>query len=142
MDVPEALKHMLDVLLGQRRSEPGTLIGCLMALDGDEEARRGVGDNFSAMLGRSQSQGWADFTQGWKTHGLTFAHRSNLGAVPLRETLAALVRRHRQEQAAVLWIGIGKTVGTSPVVVSTTDDRSLGSAADEVLRSPARVSPV
>lgn len=136
LQVSEDLSEMLRLLLNAQRVQLGTLIACCLALDGDDESRQTVGHNFRQMLKRSREQGSADFTQGWASHGLTFCYRSQLRSNSLQDVLKILVERHREEQDAVLWIGIGKALVADPVVVVRTDGRSLAAAAERVLCMP------
>ena len=130
------LERMLYLLLGSGRSKPGTLIACLLALEGDDEARASVGDCFREMIARSTARGISDFTQGWQTHGLTFCLKSSVGPPPLEMVLTSIVERHQKDLDAVMWIGVGKMQGADPVTVIRTDGRPLEQAIDRVLRHP------
>lgn len=131
-----SLERMLHLLLGSGRSKPGTLIACLIALDGDDKARSNVADCFRDMIARSRARGISDFTQGWQTHGLTFCFKSRRGPPPLETVLTSIVERHQKELDAVLWIGVGKTQAADPVTVIRTDGRPFQQAVDRVLRHP------
>lgn len=127
---------MLHLLLGTGRSTSGTLIACLIALEGDDEARSNVGECFRDMIKRGTANGISDFTQGWQTHGLTFCFKSQPGPPPLAIALRSIVERHQSELDAVLWIGVGKTQNADPETVIRTDGRPLQQAVDRVLRHP------